>query len=274
MGLSTSVVIILLSAFAGVLCHQGPQFKSQIEINEHGASYHQTVEYDQLTNALTITVPKHHDIDASTVIIHKPSNTQLLMDPLRRLCQLSSVPDNFDPESMVLSSFSMAGSGEVLTPQMAREVFQLRVNRGRLPLSKRLQLIKPMQKLCQGLPINIVENIEVSGEEYARNSFNLNMTNINARRSKRTPGTPGIIRCDNLADQCSTHPEGKYCVWYTCTRKMPDGQCDIQHIMNGTWKCTTCCKDGAQGAMCGCDEITDKDSFLRCQEKLYDEYCI
>jgi len=269
MGLSTSVVIILLSAFAGVLCHQGPQFKSQIEINEHGASYHQTVEYDQLTNALTITVPKHHDIDASTVIIHKPSNTQLLMDPLRRLCQLSSVPDNFDPESMVLSSFSMAGSGEVLTPQMAREVFQLRVNRGRLPLSKRLQLIKPMQKLCQGLPINIVENIEVSGEEYARKSFNLNMTNTNARRSKRNTG---IIECDNLADKCNIGSEGQYCVWITCTRKMPDGQCDIVHIRNGKHKCTTCCKDGAQGPICGCDEITNEASFLKCQAELLDEF--
>ena len=49
---------------------------------------------------------------------------------------------------------------------------------------------------------------------------------------------------------------------------MPDGQCDIEHIRNDVWKCTTCCKDGAQGAMCGCDEITDKNSFLRCQGEL------
>ena len=47
--------------------------KTSLDIEEDGHHYQQTMEYDPLTMALTISVPAHNSIDASTVIIHKQS---------------------------------------------------------------------------------------------------------------------------------------------------------------------------------------------------------
>jgi len=44
-----------------------------LDILENGHSYKQSSTYNPEDSTLTISVPAHNDIDASTVIMHEPS---------------------------------------------------------------------------------------------------------------------------------------------------------------------------------------------------------
>lgn len=120
----------------------------------------------------------------------------MLMDPVRKYCQLRTVPDDFNPQDMVLSSFSMAGNRQVLNPEMAREVRLMQVTKGKLSLAKRKQLLKSIQDLCQGLPIHVIEEIDVTNEEYEAGFMTLNSTNV-SHRVKRSCW----ITCDDTSDR-------------------------------------------------------------------------
>ena len=66
---------MLVFLLASTLLHicSGQSLVTDLKISEHGADYKQRVEYDPSTKAVTYQVPKHHNILASTVIIHKPT---------------------------------------------------------------------------------------------------------------------------------------------------------------------------------------------------------
>ena len=66
---------MLVFLLASTLLHicSGQSLVTDLKISEHGADYEQRVEYDPSTKAVTFQVPKHHNILASTVIIHKPT---------------------------------------------------------------------------------------------------------------------------------------------------------------------------------------------------------
>ena len=66
---------MLVFLLASILLHicSGQSQMTDLKISEHGANYKQRVEFDPSTTAITYRVPKHHDILASTVIIHKPT---------------------------------------------------------------------------------------------------------------------------------------------------------------------------------------------------------
>ena len=71
-----SKMMIALLAFTLLHLSSGKynRYDAKYHISEHGAEYDETIEYDPTTNAVTYQVPKkHHDVVASTVIIHKPS---------------------------------------------------------------------------------------------------------------------------------------------------------------------------------------------------------
>ena len=66
---------MLVFLLASTLLHisSGQSLVTDLKISEHGANYEQRVEYEPSTKAVTYQVPKHHNILASTVIIHKPT---------------------------------------------------------------------------------------------------------------------------------------------------------------------------------------------------------
>ena len=66
------MIIFMLASTLLHIC-SGESLVANLHISEHGAEYDQRVEYDPTTKAVTYQVPKHHDIVASTVIIHKPT---------------------------------------------------------------------------------------------------------------------------------------------------------------------------------------------------------
>merc|ERR1711874_105201 len=70
---------MLVFLLASTLLHicSGQSLVTDLKISEHGANHKQRVEYDPSTKAVTYQVPKHHDILASTVIIHKPTDTMV-----------------------------------------------------------------------------------------------------------------------------------------------------------------------------------------------------
>ena len=194
------------------------------------------------------------------------------MDPLRKICQLSNVEDRFDPIPQALSFFSMSSSGVVLTPQAAKEVYKLRLNRGKLSMEEREGLLPSMQKLCNGLPITRVEEVLVNEAEYENGSIDIfNSTSTDPDRNHRTKRAfyhySGIVQCDEIHDRCTENGSARYCVWYTCASFNVGGRCSLEHLRSGSWRCLKCCNNHKAGLMCKCDEIRDEDSFKGCQDK-------
>ena len=68
----TKMLLLLLASSLLPPC-RGEALVVDMHISEHGVEYEQKVEYDPITKAVTYKVPKHHDIVASTTIIHKPT---------------------------------------------------------------------------------------------------------------------------------------------------------------------------------------------------------
>merc|ERR1711874_47612 len=142
-----------------------------LKISEHGADYEQRVEYDPSTKAVTFQVPKHHDILASTVIIHKPTDTMVEYVPEKNICNLKSVPEAFDPELAVIQFYSLSANNKTITPKDAVPVFQLNRNKGPVSIKKRMSLLKSMQTLCNNVVINEIVTIKVSEREFHLNSI-------------------------------------------------------------------------------------------------------
>jgi len=241
--------------------------KTSVNVSEHGANYQQEVEYDPTTMAIKITVPAHHNIDASTLIIHKQSHTRILMDPVRKLCKLYTLEDSFDPMAQIVSFFTTSSTGVVLTPEAAKEVYRLSLDEEEITKEQREQLLPSMQELCEGLPITRVEEIDVTKEEYESGSLDIFNSTIANHRNKRSFGF-GMVSCGGqMADRCTDAKDAHYCVWYTCATLNVGGVCDIEHMRNGSWRCLKCCENKRDQRMCKCSEITDKSSFLRCQNR-------
>jgi hypothetical protein len=277
MSLRIETLLPMLLFLEGFLGQQegGNGFKTQIKIEENGMKYHQTVEYDPVTTAVTITVPKHGDISASTVIMHKPSNTQILMDPVRRYCQLKEVPAYFDPKDFVINSFHTTANNEVLSPERATEVQLIEIIKGKLSMIRRKELLKSIQDLCQDMPIFEVEEIDASGVEDENGFVTLNATHTNHVR-KRRQLIDIIDDCVDVAVRCARKKPSNahYCMWYiTCSlvgETSADCEKHARHFHNSLlWSCATCCRDYVKrissDEMCGCANIRTGEALAQCQ---------
>ena len=167
----------------------------------------------------------------------------------------------------MLSSYNLSTHGLVVDPQAAKEVYKLRLVKDKLSMQDRTKLVPAMQRLCEGLPIVKVEEVDVTEEEYRSGSLHrVNSTNLNTRRKRSE-----FITCGGeTSDRCTDAPinGGQYCRWYTCQTRNIGGECNLEHIRSGSWKCTVCCRPYRDGNMCKCDEVRDEESFVRCQGDL------
>ena len=178
------------------------------------------------------------------------------------MCLLSAVEQDFDPIAQALGTSSHMS---VVTPQDAKEVFKLRMNNGKMSRMERAELLPSMRKMCAGIPILKVEEVTVSKSEYMNGKIDrMNSTSTNVRKKRQF----SIIQCAT-EDICSDAPVngGRYCRWYSCNSRDVGGNCDLTHIRSGDWQCTVCCPTRSEGNMCKCDEVRDKQSFIRCQNK-------
>ena len=66
------VASYLLAFFLGIVI-EGKLLIGNLDILENGHSYEQSITYDPQDSTMTISVPAHNDIDASTLIIHHPT---------------------------------------------------------------------------------------------------------------------------------------------------------------------------------------------------------
>jgi len=183
-------VKMLVFLLASTLLHicSGQSLVTDLKISEHGADYEQRVEYDPSTKAVTFQVPKHHDILASTVIIHKPTDTMVEYVPEKNICNLKSVPEAFDPELAVIQFYSLSANNKTITPKDAVPVFQLNRNKGPVSIKKRMSLLKSMQTLCKNVVINEIVTIKVSEREFQLNSIDPSQHSSNSTRFKRNSG--------------------------------------------------------------------------------------
>ena len=190
------------------------------------------------------------------------------MDPLRQICQLSTVEESFDPIPQVLSFFSLSSSGMVVTPQAAKEVYKMRLDMGKLSRQEREGLLPSMQRLCNGMPITRVEEVLVKQEEYESGRIDIfNYTSSSTDRNHRAKRAFSIVQCNKISDRCTENGNARYCVWYTCATFNVGGRCSLEHVRSGVWRCLKCCEPQTVGLMCKCDEIRDEKSFKGCQDK-------
>jgi len=103
--MNTGLFVYLIIGF--ISCEQ---MSVDIDIEEHGTQYKETVEFDPNTMAVTYKVPAHNDIQGSVTIIHKDSDTMMTMkedrEGNRDVCHLTAAPRNFDPETHAIGAFS------------------------------------------------------------------------------------------------------------------------------------------------------------------------
>ena len=71
--MNTDKMFVALLASTLLRICSGHSLLANLRISENGADYNQRVEYDPISKAVTYQVPRHHDILASTVILHKPT---------------------------------------------------------------------------------------------------------------------------------------------------------------------------------------------------------
>ena len=186
----------------------------------------------------------------------------MLFDPMRNICMTSTIQLNFNPHVELLSSLAMNGS--LITPQKAKEVYRLRQYMGPMSFAERNTLIPAMQKLCQGIPIMRVRNVDVNQEEFEAGRIDIFNGTVFSSRRKRF----AIVTCQTQ-DKCTLDPllGGRYCRWYTCGSRDVGGRCNLEHIRDGSWQCVVCCPGRRDRRMCNCNEIQDERSFVQCQNR-------
>lgn len=257
------ILVLVASTLLHLCC--GQSMVANLHISEHGSEYDQRVEYDPTTKAVTYFVPKHHDIVASSVIIHKPTDTMIEFDPEARICNLKSVPEDYDPDLAVIHAFSLSANNKTITPEDAVPVFQLNYHKGPISAERRRGLLESMQTLCKDVVINEIESIRVSEEEFLQRSFDPSLHSNSTRVKRRGE----FFTCRQVNDRCTPQKIGIKCIWYTVSSVGSSDRWQLDHVRSGDWACTRCCDDRADGPMCHCDDINDNDSFVKCQRGLY-----
>jgi len=267
-------VKMLVFLLASTLLHisSGQSLVTDLKISEHGANYEQRVEYDPSTKAVTYQVPKHHDILASTVIIHKPTDTMVELIPEKNVCNLKSVPEAFDPELAMVHFYSLSANNKTITPEDAVPVFQLNHNKGPVSTKKRMSLLKSMQTLCKNLVINEIVSITVSEREFQQNSIDPSQRFSNSTRFKRNSGE-GLCNMAQSARYCNTNNIGANCQW-TIVNFVGPRDYELQHIRSDQWNCVPCCKEEGSN-VCLCSEASSNDNnFRTCQDEVLERYPI
>merc|ERR1712038_1442759 len=267
-------VKMLVFLLASTLLHicSGQSLVTDLKISEHGANYKQRVEYDPSTKAVTYQVPKHHDILASTVIIHKPTDTMVELIPEKNVCNLKSVPENFDPEMAMVHFYSLSANNKTVTPEDAIPVFQLNHNKGPVSMKKRMSLLKSMQTLCKNVVINEIVSIRVSEREFQLNSIDPSQRFSNSTRFKRN-SVEGLCNMAKSAVYCNTNNIGINCQWTVVNVIEPDNY-KLKHVASVDWNCVPCCKEEGSN-VCTCSEASSNDdNFKTCQREVLKKYPI
>merc|ERR1739845_91059 len=262
-------VKMLVFLLASTLLHicSGQSLVTDLKISEHGANYEQRVEYDPSTKAVTYQVPKHHDILASTVIIHKPTDTMVELIPEKNVCNLKSVPEAFDPELAMVHFYSLSANNKTITPEDAVPVFQLNHNKGPVSTRKRMSLLKSMQTLCKNVVINEIVSITVSEREFQQNSIDPSQRFSNSTRFKRNSGE-GLCNMAQSARYCNTNTNIGRNVDFTIVNFVNYEDFEIKVIRTDDWNCTLCCKEEGSN-VCTCSEASSSDEkFIACQREV------
>lgn len=263
--MKTGLFVCLIIGF--ISCEQ---MSVDIDIEEHGTQYKETVEFDPNTMAVTYKVPAHNDIQGSVTIIHKDSDTMMTMkedrEGNRDVCHLTAAPRNFDPETHAIGAFSAKIQNKTLTPGQATVRYILNQDLGKISEDQRALLLESMKTLCEGLDIIQIKEIEVSEEEFNQRTVNpfLNHTlGQDHNRVKRATRT--FSKC-TLQQMCDMGiPDARYCIWKVINLTAAT-EVEIEHIQTGNWACVLCCDEGTfSNGMCACDEIVDDASYNRCQ---------
>jgi len=236
-----------------------------LNIEEHGTRYRQTVEYDPVTKAVTYRVPQHNDVDSTVNIIHAASNTMLTMTEgiEGRQCLLHSAPIGFEPETHALGAFAMSANNETLTPGRAKIISYLNYHKGKISQGERKALLDSMQTLCEGIDIVRVEQIPVTEEEFRdKTVFPAFMNNTIGQGHPRFKRE--ISFCDT-GNACGKNiPGGRHCYWEVIPH-VSSGTMELDHVRSAEWQCVVCCQDGSRSnGMCDCDDV-NTDTFGGCQ---------
>merc|ERR1712215_62803 len=175
---------------------------------------------------------------------------------------MSEMESNFNAHREVSGFLSLVMNGTVITPQQAKEVYRLRQYMGKLNYEERNALIPAMKKLCEGLPILKIREVIVNRDEFENGHIDISNRTVSKSRKKRFT----LTSCE-VHNTCTLDPVkgGKYCKWYICKTVDVGGNCNMEHIRDGTWKCVSCCRKIKDGRMCKCDTIVDEDTFRECQ---------
>jgi len=243
-----------------------------LNIEEHGTRYKQTVEYDPVTQALTYKVPHHNDVLSSINIIHADSDTMVTRVDGKNgeECLIRSAPAGFKPKANALGAFEASTNNETLTPEQAKVTSYIDFRMGKLSQSQRGALLESMQMLCEGLDIVRINQIQVSDEEFDDISHpivvNATLGQDHHRFKRSFERTFSV--CDTSSACSRGVPGGRRCLWEVIPHRT-NNEMLLSHLRSQEWDCVTCCQKRQSNGMCACSEITSDASFVRCQRNLF-----
>ena len=73
----------------------------------------------------------------------------------------------------------------------------------------------------------------------------------------------------HIQNKCHSGDFGHYCRWLICASAVHAdsfGTCGNIHIGNSSSRCALCCGTHSDEHQCKCNEIIDRESFIRCQK--------
>jgi len=237
-----------------------------LNIEEHGTRYQQTVEYDPITQAVTYKVPQHNDVLNSINIVHADSDTMVTMldGKSGKECLIRSAPDGFKAKANALGAFEASTKNETLTPGHAHITSYIDFRLGKLTQGERGALLESMQTLCEGLDIVRIKQVQVSDEEFDDVSGPPVLLNATVgqdhHRVKRSACNSGFV--------CTRSSGRGRVLWQTIPRAGATAM-QIDMLRSTHWDCTTCCMDNRSNGYCACNKIKSVASFRRCKRGLY-----
>merc|ERR1712037_300766 len=165
---STMKFLLAFFALFASTCSASP-FVAKIHVKEGEVEYDQTEAYDPLTSDVISHVPGHIRDNITLHEVVKIENELLglavwrLME--KEFCHIEKMEPERDPTGMMLDAVSYEARKKVMDIAEMTTVYVHAKDKGEWN-GDRESLTRDMKELCNGLPIRLVENTNISKEEF------------------------------------------------------------------------------------------------------------
>ena len=161
-------LLAFLVVFVASVCSASP-FIAKIHMKEGKVEYDQTEAYDPLTSDVITHVPGHTRDDITLHEMVKIENELLGLAVWRLMekdfCYIESMEPERDPTGMMLEAVSYEAKKKVMDIADVTTVYVHAKDMGEWE-GERERLTSDMNELCNGLPIRMVDNTNISKEEF------------------------------------------------------------------------------------------------------------